>query len=132
MKSAKSILYAGLFSMVFISITLIPYSSSAQLFTLGISKSGDGQGVIKSAPLGIDCGIDCQVANAQYNYKLRVTLTVKSDSYSTFLGWGGACQARGIKPTCTMTMDSDKNVTASLGFRTFPSLRLLVISEVSR
>jgi hypothetical protein len=82
---------------------------------LTITKAGDGKGTIKSAPSGVNCGIDCAGANAQYKYKLRVTLTVKADLYSTFLGWGGDCQARGIRPTCTITVDSDKTVTTSFG-----------------
>lgn len=82
---------------------------------LTVTKSGDGKGTIKSAPSGVNCEIDCAGASVQFKYKLRVTLTVKTDLYSTFLGWGGDCQARGTRPTCTMTMDSDKNVTPSFG-----------------
>jgi hypothetical protein len=82
---------------------------------LSLTKLGTGQGFIKSAPSGIDCGIDCSSVYAQYKYKLGVTLTAKLDSYSTFLGWSGDCQANGTRPTCKLIMDSDKAVAASFG-----------------
>jgi hypothetical protein len=82
---------------------------------LSLTKSGNGDAFLKSAPAGIDCGVDCSSGYAQYKYKLGVTLTVKLDSYSTFLGWSGDCQAHGTKPTCKLIMDSDKAVAASFG-----------------
>jgi uncharacterized repeat protein (TIGR02543 family) len=30
-----------------------------------------------------------------------------------FWGWGGACAAMGTQPTCTVTMDQAKTVTAT-------------------
>jgi|GEM_PF-1939102 len=82
---------------------------------LSLTKSGNGHGFIKSAPSGIDCGVDCTSGYAQYKYKLGVTLTVKTDSCSTFLGWSGDCQARGTRPTCKLIMDSDKAFAVGFG-----------------
>jgi predicted GH43/DUF377 family glycosyl hydrolase len=114
-KLAKSILCASVLSMIFISIILIPYSSSAQSSTLNVSKSGTGGGTITSSPRGINCAVDCVTGSAQYGYNLKVTLKAKPDLYSTFLGWGGDCPAKGLKPTCTIKMDSDKKVMAIFG-----------------
>ncbi len=83
--------------------------------TLTLTKSGDGKGNVKSAPKGVDCGVDCATHNSQFKYKAKAKLTAKADQYSTFLGWsGGACS--GItKPKCTVLMDASKNVTAQFG-----------------
>ncbi len=40
-----------------------------------------------------------------------MTLTASAGSNSSFAGWSGACS--GTQSTCTLTMDSDKSVTAT-------------------
>ena len=121
MKSAKSVLYVCLLLAVSVSCILAIdgdkniAAETAANASLTLTKSGDGQGLVKSTPTGINCGVDCSDASAQYNYKSKVRLTAKSDPYSTFLGWGGACQDRGTKPTCAITMDSGKSVTTGFG-----------------
>ena len=40
-----------------------------------------------------------------------LTLTATPDPGSPWLGWGGACS--GTARTCTVTMNSDKSVTAN-------------------
>ena len=110
MRLKKSVIYA-----FGVSIILIPYSLNAQSTTLNVSKSGKGGGTIISSPPGINCAFDCSSDSAQYKDNLKVTLRVKTDLYSTFLGWGGDCQAQGTKPTCTIKMDSDKEVVANFG-----------------
>jgi hypothetical protein len=110
MRFIKSII-----SFFAVSIILIPYSLNAQSFTLNVSKSGIGGSTITSSPPGINCAPECTSDSAQYKDNLRVTLRVKTDLYSTFLGWGGDCQAQGTKPSCTVRMDSDKEVVASFG-----------------
>ena len=82
---------------------------------LNITKSGDGAGTVVSVPTGINCDAGCTNGNAQYKYNLRLTLKVKTDMYSTFLGWEGDCQSQGAKPVCALRMDSDKNVSARFG-----------------
>jgi hypothetical protein len=121
MTSAKSALYVCLLLAVSVACILaidgnksIAAETAANAM-LTLTKSGSGQGIVKSIPAGINCGVDCSEAGAQYNYESKVRLTAKSDLYSTFLGWGGACQDMGTKPTCAITMDSGKSVTAAFG-----------------
>jgi len=42
-----------------------------------------------------------------------ITLTATAGSRSTFTGWSGACS--GTATTCTVSMNSDKSVTATFG-----------------
>jgi hypothetical protein len=84
-------------------------------YTLNVIKSGTGNGVVTSSPKGIDCGSDCNETYTKNTKPKRVTLKVKPDANSTFLGWGGDCQGSGIKKSCSLKMDSDKNVSASFG-----------------
>jgi hypothetical protein len=75
--------------------------------SLHVSKSGTGNGTVTSTPLGIDCGSTC---TASYNEGTSVTLTPTPSSGSAFAGWSGACSGTG---NCTVTMDSNKSVTAT-------------------
>jgi hypothetical protein len=89
--------------------------SPSDQFTLSVNKSGTGDGTITSSPKGINCGSNCSEAFSKSTKPKKVTLKIKADANSTFLGWGGACQASGTKTSCKLPMDSDKNVTASFG-----------------
>ncbi|MFL5958956.1 MAG: PASTA domain-containing protein [Gaiellaceae bacterium] len=77
--------------------------------TLTVSKSGSGSGTVESSPAGIDCGTTCSRA---YAGATIVTLTATPAAGSTFTGWSGECTGTG---SCTVTIDSDKTVTASFG-----------------
>ncbi len=83
--------------------------------TLTLTKSGDGNGNVKSAPKGIDCGVDCTTGDSQFKYKAKAKLTAKADQYSTFLDWSGDACSGITKPTCKVSMDASKNVTAQFG-----------------
>ena len=61
-----------------------------------------------TGPGGINCPGTC---TATYNPGQRITLT--EHTTDTFLGWGGACS--GTAPTCTLTMNGDKTVSADFG-----------------
>lgn len=76
-------------------------------FTLTISKSGTGTGVVTSSPVGINCGSTC----AKVFPKLTVvTLTATPSSGSVFSNWSGACT--GKTSSCTVTLDAAKGVRA--------------------
>jgi hypothetical protein len=81
-------------------------AAESSTFLLYVQKSGDGSGSVSSVPGGIDCGLTC---TSEYPEGTVVTLTVTSDSGSTFAGWSGACNGTAA---CIVTMDSDKAVTA--------------------
>jgi murein DD-endopeptidase MepM/ murein hydrolase activator NlpD len=80
---------------------------SDTFFTLTVNKTGSGQGTVTSSPSGIDCGPTC---SADFTSGAVVTLTATPATGSTFAGWSGACSGTG---TCTVTMDTDKTVTAT-------------------
>lgn len=67
-----------------------------------------GTGTVTSSPTGIDCGGDC---SNDYPNGTDVTLTASPDSGSVFAGWTGACF--GTEPTCDLTMNHHRAVTAT-------------------
>lgn len=77
-------------------------------FSLGVSKVGTGTGTVTSSPSGINCGATC---NANFTPDSTVVLTAMPASGSTFTAWSGACT--GAAPTCTVTMNSAKSVSAT-------------------
>jgi len=89
--------------------------SLSDQYALYVTKSGTGDGTVTSSPKGINCGSDCNETFAKNAKPKKVTLKIKPDAHSTFLGWGGDCQASKTKTSCKLTMDSDKNVTVSFG-----------------
>jgi len=83
------------------------YKESITTYTLSVTKSGTGSGTVNSNPAGINCGTTC---SASYNQGTSITLTATPNLDSTFIGWSGACVG---KETCTITMTSNKSVTAT-------------------
>ncbi|MGB9714852.1 MAG: LamG-like jellyroll fold domain-containing protein, partial [Thermodesulfovibrionales bacterium] len=87
-------------------------------YTLTIAGSGNGSGTVTGS--GINCTITSGVASGDctesYDAGTEVTLTANADSDSAFSGWSGDCTGTG---TCNLTMDSDKNVTATFTIKTF-------------
>jgi Ca2+-binding RTX toxin-like protein len=73
--------------------------------TLTVSKTGDG--AVRSAPAGIDCGGAC---TATFDNGTPVTLVATPDPGWTFGGWGGACTGTGA---CVVLMDAAKAVEAA-------------------
>jgi hypothetical protein len=87
--------------------------STGTTYTLSVTKSGVGSGIVTSSPSGINCGSTC---SAQFSPETSVTLTATADGGSTFTGWsGGGCTGTG---TCTVTMNSNISVSASFSTAT--------------
>jgi hypothetical protein len=81
-------------------------SGSRVVYSLSVGKLGDGDGTI-TAP-GINCGADC---DENYYENTQVTLSAAPNSNSTFSGWGGDCS--GTSPSTQVTMNGNKNCTAT-------------------
>ncbi|MBI2560020.1 MAG: hypothetical protein HYW14_02675 [Planctomycetes bacterium] len=70
----------------------------------------NGRGTVKSSPAGIDCGFAC---SKKYDIGTQVTLTPTPDTDWIFSGWSGWNVDCDGTDDCTITMDSDKMVTAT-------------------
>jgi len=81
-------------------------------YTLNVSKSGSGSGTVTGP--GINCGTDC---SESYTAGTNVTLTATPASGSYFAGWSGDCSGTG---SCTLTMNSNKSVTATFNISNQP------------
>ena len=85
-----------------------PATVGAQFpLTVTIGVLGSGNGVVTSAPAGINCGGDC---GQNYDQGTMVMLTQTPAVGSTFVNWTGNCTGT---TTCVLTMDDAKNVTAT-------------------
>ena len=72
-----------------------------------------GTGLVTDDQGKLSCGTLCVSATATYPSGTTVVLTATADPLSEFQGWGGQCS--GKSPTCTLVMDSNKNVTVNFG-----------------
>lgn len=86
------------------------FSQASGATTLAVSVTGDGTvsgGGIACTSAG---GAGCTATETPND---QVTLTATPAAAAGFVGWGGACA--GTSPTCVVTMDSAKTVTAAFG-----------------
>ncbi len=74
---------------------------------LNVSRTGDG--AVTSNPAGINCGSEC---SASYEHGTSVILTAIPNTGCELTGWSGACSGTSGN-TCTVTMNSDRSVSAS-------------------
>lgn len=89
------------------TFTAIPY-------TLSVTKTGVGSGVVSAAAAGIDCGSTCsKVVNAGTS----VTLSAVAATGSKFAGWSGACTGTAL--SCTVAMSQSRSVTANFALLSF-------------
>ncbi len=88
-----------------------PVPPAAQRFTLTVSKSGTGAGIITSSAGGITCGTSCA---ADFDAGTSLTLTAIAATGSTFAGWSGACTGTG---SCVVTIDAAKTATAAFSLQ---------------
>lgn len=85
--------------------------ASGATYTLTLSKtSSSGSGTITSSPQGINCGATCK---APFSSGTAITLTASPGIGASFEGWGGACAFAAKALTCTLTMNSNKSISAS-------------------
>jgi Divergent InlB B-repeat domain/HYDIN/CFA65/VesB-like, Ig-like domain len=84
--------------------------------TLSVQVQGDGTGTVKSDMGEIDCpGGSC---SATFDNNHIVTLSANPGTGADFEGWSdGPCG--GTNPTCSVTMDAAKSVTATFARKTF-------------
>jgi hypothetical protein len=83
-------------------------------FTMAVTKTGQGSGVVTSSPAGIGCGATCSLSNIPYGS--TETLTAAPDAGAAFTTWTGACNGQG--PTCTLTIVGDTSTNAVFGLAT--------------
>jgi len=79
---------------------------------LKVTKTGNGQGAVKSAPAGINCSYTCP-SNTAYFYKgtsVTLTASVQAEKGSSLGNWGGACSGTAATP-CVVSMSAAKEVT---------------------
>ena len=87
---------------------LVQATISCPPWTLSVSKTGSGSGIVTSADGTINCGSTC--THPGYAENTLVTLTAAPSAGSTFTGWSGACGGTG---SCVVTMNNDQAVSAS-------------------
>lgn len=78
--------------------------------TYSLTVSKVGVGTVTSVPAGIDCGTDC---SASLNSGTSVTLTAVPASSATFSGWTGCTPVAGTPTQCTVSLTSNRTVTAT-------------------
>jgi hypothetical protein len=86
---------------------------------LAVTLSGSGTGIVKSSDNLINCGTDCQES---YQENKSITLNALSRETSYFAAWSGDPCGGVTKPSCSFTMDTDKNIVAI--FEINPTLTL--------
>lgn len=85
--------------------TVVP-TFAIQQFPLDVTLTGNGVGVVTSAPAGISCGTGC---SAPYDYGTTVVLTATPEPGTRFDGWSGACTGTA---DCTVSITAATSVSA--------------------
>jgi hypothetical protein len=75
---------------------------------LSVNVTGGANGVITSAPAGINCGTTCSAA---FSAGSSVALTAAPNAGHSFGGWGVGCTSV-IGATCNVTINTDVTVSA--------------------
>ncbi len=100
-------------------VTVLPMGSSIYDLNL-VSKVPSSSGTITSFPEGINCGVGCASASAEFLEDSMVTLfAIPSSSYWKFNGWAGDCSSSGANTKCVLNINSDKFVSAQFVPRIF-------------
>jgi len=95
---------------------LLVFRALGDPFSLTVSNSGTGSGVVRSSPAGVECGGAC---SSSFDDGAEVILTATSAAGSEFAGFsGGGCTGAGA---CALTMSADRAVTATFNAQPSPS-----------
>jgi hypothetical protein len=100
-----------------------------QTFTLTVTRSGTGTGVVRGISTGeIDCGTTCFASFAPGS---RITLEAEATGLSFFNGWNRPeCQSASL--AITVTMDADKTCDARFDTPTSSQLAFLAAYRYER
>ena len=82
-----------------------------------LTVSRKGNGVVRSTPVGINCGRLCTAIYNSGGSGTRISLTAIPGRSARFLGWGGNCAGRAR--VCTLTVSGVHLVQARFTERTF-------------
>lgn len=89
--------------------------------TYALTVAVTGKGTVTSNPIGINCNTSC---SSPFDQGTNVTLTASPQNGFVFAGWTGACAGT---TTCTVTMDSAKNVNATFYPTSYPFMSVTVV-----
>jgi hypothetical protein len=93
--------------------------SGSVTHTATVRNEGNGRGSVVSIPTGIRCGTQCK---AKFRNRTMLSLVATASPGSVFAGWsGGGCSGTGA---CSVTMGSDRSVTARFDASAFPTSSL--------
>src|SRR3989344_4381999 len=81
-------------------------------YNLRVYRTGS-PGVVQTINREIYCGSICTYDEAKFSAGSTIMLSASANSGYSFTGWSGDCS--GSSPTCTVTIDSAKIVTATFG-----------------
>jgi hypothetical protein len=84
-----------------------------------VTKSGDGDGIVRSDPGGIACGSTCA---ATFTRDSRVELRADPDAMSRFVGWRGPCTGTGV---CTISRLQGRMIVGARFDRLRDELRIV-------
>ncbi|MGA8090545.1 MAG: MBG domain-containing protein [Terracidiphilus sp.] len=91
------------------------FSPVATSFALTVTEVGTGSGTVSDDLSQINCmrANGSTSGSCSGSYAGSVSLTSTATGNSIFAGWGGACASSGASPTCSVTVNTALNVTAS-------------------
>lgn len=93
-------------------LVYLTVGAANQLLTVTLAGTGTGRVIATSLPGGIDCGLDC---TENYVTGTVISLTAIPDPGISFGGWTGVDPGTEALNPATVTMNGNKNVTATFG-----------------
>jgi uncharacterized repeat protein (TIGR01451 family) len=85
-----------------------------RIYSLTVTKDGNGDGTVTSQPEAIDCGPTCSTT---FMHGTVVTLTAMPKAGSVLENWQGGCVADGL--TCVTTVTGTRNIAATFTLITY-------------